>query len=138
MRVSYRTWPATVPAVAHVLKRGLTLPPGLTVLVGENGSGKSTLVELLAEAYGLNPQGGSRGTSFATRPSEPSLGEQLVVERGANRPRWAYFLRADTMHSLYTYIEQNPGKTADPEFHRLSHGEGFLAMLRSRVDERGF
>jgi ABC-type molybdenum transport system ATPase subunit/photorepair protein PhrA len=28
------------------------------VIVGENGSGKSTVVETLAEAYGLNPQGG--------------------------------------------------------------------------------
>jgi predicted ATPase len=71
------------------------------VLVGENGSGKSTVVETLAEAYGLNPQGGS------------ALGQS-----------WSYFLRADTMHQLYTYLEQNPGKSDDP-WHELSHGEGF-------------
>jgi hypothetical protein len=52
-------WPATVPAVAQVLREDLNLPAGLTVLVGENGSGKSTIVEMLAEACGLNPQGGS-------------------------------------------------------------------------------
>ena len=52
-------WPATVPAVAQVLHEDLSLPAGLTVLVGENGSGKSTIVEMLAEACGLNPQGGS-------------------------------------------------------------------------------
>ena len=43
-------------------------PRGLTVLVGENGSGKSTVVESLAEAYGLNPQGGSaQGRLFRIR-----------------------------------------------------------------------
>jgi ABC-type multidrug transport system fused ATPase/permease subunit len=38
-------WPASVPALAQVLRDGLELPAGLTVLVGENGSGKSTVVE---------------------------------------------------------------------------------------------
>ena len=45
IRVS--VWPASVPALAQVLRDGLELPAGLTVLVGENGSGKSTVVETL-------------------------------------------------------------------------------------------
>ena len=53
------SWPSTVPAARHLLHAGLELAPGITILVGENGSGKSTVVEMLAEAYGLNPQGGS-------------------------------------------------------------------------------
>lgn len=131
-------WPATVPAVDQLLAEGLELPAGVTVLVGENGSGKSTVVELLAEACGLNPQGGSAMASlFRTRESEPGLGQQLIVERGAGRPRWSYFLRADTMHTLYSYLEDNPG--ARPEkFHELSHGEGFLEILRTRVNQPGF
>ena len=61
-------WPATVPAVRQLLSEGLELPPGLTVLVGENGSGKSTVMEMLAEACGLNPQGGSaQAELFSTR-----------------------------------------------------------------------
>jgi predicted ATPase len=130
-------WPATVPAVAQMLCDGLELPAGLTVLVGENGSGKSTLVEILAEAYGLNPQGGSALGQFRTRDSEPGLGSSLIVERGIDRPRWSYFLRADTMHGLYTYLEDNPGRRPE-RFHELSHGEGFLEVLRTRVSEPGF
>ena len=135
IRVS--AWPASVPALAQVLRDGLELPAGLTVLVGENGSGKSTVVETLAEAYGLNPQGGSAmGQSFRIRPSEPGVGAELTVVRGV-RPRWSYFLRADTMHQLYTYLEQNPGQSDDP-WHQLSHGEGFLEILRTRVNQTGF
>ena len=123
LRVDESAWPASVPALAQVLRHGLELPAGLTVLVGENGSGKSTVVETLAEAYGLNPQGGSAlGQSFRIRESEPGVGGDLIVVRGV-RPRWSYFLRADTMHQLYTYLEQNPGKSDDP-WHQLSHGEG--------------
>ena len=136
--VDLDAWPATVPAIAQILADGLELPAGLTVLVGENGSGKSTVVETLAEAYGLNPQGGSvQGRLFRTRDSEPGIGSSLVVERGPSRPHWSYFLRADTMHTLYSYLEDNPGRKQE-RFHELSHGEGFLQMLRTRVNEPGF
>ena len=130
-------WPATVPAVAQVLRDDLVLAPGLTVLVGENGSGKSTIVEMLAEACGLNPQGGSAGARlFQVRDSEPGLGRYLEAERGAVRG-WSYFLRADTMHGFYSYLEDNPGRTPE-NFHQLSHGEGFLEILRTRVNQSGF
>jgi predicted ATPase len=131
-------WPGTVPAIAQVLRRGLRLPSGLTVLVGENGSGKSTLVEMLAEAVGLNPQGGSAGSAYRTRAAEPAIGPQLIVERAAGRPRWSYFLRADTMHGQYSYLEDNPARGREAAFHELSHGEGFLEILRTRVSEPGF
>jgi predicted ATPase len=130
-------WPATVPAVEQILCEGLELPAGLTVLVGENGSGKSTVVEILARACGLNPQGGSAIARFQTRDSEPDVGPDLLVERGALRPHWSYFLRADTMHQLYSYLEDHPGR-APERFHELSHGEGFLAILRTRVNQPGF
>jgi MoxR-like ATPase len=42
------SWPSTVPAARHLLRAGLELAPGITILVGENGSGKSTVVEMLA------------------------------------------------------------------------------------------
>ena len=60
------------------------------------------------------------GQSFRIRPSEPGVGAELTVVRGI-RPRWSYFLRTDTMHQLYTYLEQDPGKSANP-FHELRAG----------------
>ena len=136
-QVDESVWPASVPAMAQLLREGLELPAGLTVLVGENGSGKSTVVECLAEAYGLNPQGGSaQAQLFSVRPSEPGKGSELTVVRGV-KPRWAYFLRADTMNQLYAYLEQNPGRRTE-RLHELSHGEAFLEILRTRVNETGF
>jgi predicted ATPase len=136
-RPQYDRWPACVPAVDHILRSGLDLTPGLTIFVGENGSGKSTVVELLAEAYGLNPQGGSVLARYADRVTEPGLGAHLVLERGAVRPRWSYFVRADTAHGLYTYLEEHPGGE-EPTYHELSHGEGFLALLQTKVNGPGF
>lgn len=123
-------WPATVPAVGWLLDHGLE-PGSLTILVGENGSGKSTIIEGLAIAYGLSPEGGSTGARHSTRVSESDLGAALSLTRGAGASRWGYFLRAETMHGLYTYLEDHPSARGEPEFHALSHGESFLAMLAS-------
>ena len=123
-------WPATLPAVRQLLDDGLDLG-GLTILVGENGAGKSTIVEAVAMAYGLSPEGGSTGARHSTRPSESALADHLQLSRGAGAARWGYFLRAETMHGLFSYLEDHPGGD-DPVFHELSHGESFLAMLASR------
>ncbi len=123
-------WPALLPPVRQLLDDGLDLS-GLTILVGENGVGKSTLVEAVAMAYGLSPEGGSTGARHSTRASESPLAGHLQLTRGAGAARWGYFLRAETMHGLFSYLEDNPGRE-DPAFHELSHGESFLAMLMTR------
>ncbi|WP_112243671.1 AAA family ATPase [Kribbella monticola] len=133
-----RTWPHSIPAVRQILTDGLELKPGVTFLVGENGAGKSTLVEAIAIAFGMSPEGGSTGARLTTRASESPLPRDLVLTRGAGAPRWGFFLRAETMHGYYTYLEQNPSPyREDPRFHELSHGEGFLEVLRSRFDSPG-
>lgn len=133
-------WPATLPAVRQLLDRGLDLAPGVTFLVGENGSGKSTIVEAVAAAYGLSPEGGSRGARHTTRATESPLGDALRIVRSPGRLVSSYFLRAETMHGLYTYLEQNPSQDVRGEarFHEMSHGESFLEVLRSRFQGYGF
>ena len=130
-------WPASVPALAQVLRDGLELPAGLTVLVGENGSGKSTVVETLAEAYGLNPQGGSAlGQSFRIRPSEPGVGAELTVVRGVGRA--GRISCAPTRCTSCTPTWSRTRASRPTRSIELSHGEGFLEILRTRVNETGF
>jgi predicted ATPase len=131
------SWPFTLPVIRQVLTEGLDLSP-LTILVGENGSGKSTLVEGVALAYGFSPEGGSTNANHSSRVSESSLHEELRLSRGI-ASRWGFFLRAETMHGFYTYLEENPDRSgADPRFHEMSHGESFLTILRTRFNEPGF
>ncbi len=129
------SWFAAVPAVAQVLRDGWELG-AVTVLVGENGSGKSTLVEALAVAFGLGAEGGSTGARNETRVSESGLWRHLVLERGAGAPRRGFFLRAETMHGFFTYLEANPSPH-DQVFHAMSHGESFLALAADRMRGRG-
>ncbi|QZN85834.1 AAA family ATPase [Cellulomonas sp. C5510] len=128
-------WFARVPAVAQVLRDGWDLGAA-TVLVGENGAGKSTLVEALAMAFGMGAEGGSTGARGVTRASESTLWRHLVLERGAGGSKRGFFLRAETMHGFFTYLEDNPSP-ADLAFHEMSHGESFLALAEDRMRGRG-
>jgi predicted ATPase len=122
-------WPATLPPVAALLD-GVSLGSA-TVLVGENGSGKSTVVEAIALAYGLSPEGGSVGARHSTRGTESQLWDHLQLVRNAGASKRGYFLRAETMHGFFTYLEQNPGN--DPVvFHERSHGESFIDLVEDR------
>jgi predicted ATPase len=123
-------WPFTLGPVAQLLDEGLELGE-LTILVGENGVGKSTIVEAIAMAYGLSAEGGSTNPRPSDRPTESQLHQRLQLVRGLARSRWGYFLRAETMHGLLTYLEQNPG--ADGAYHERSHGEAFAELLATKV-----
>lgn len=130
-------WPSTIPAVAQILDEGLDLAAGVTLLVGENGSGKSTIVEAVAMAFGLSGEGGSTQARHSTRSSESPLWKWVRLERSPGAPRWGFFLRAETMHGFYSYLEDHPGRGDEPRFHELSHGESFLEILRTRFDSPG-
>lgn len=131
-------WPATLAPVAQVLQDGLDLGRA-TVFVGENGSGKSTLIEAIAEAYGLSVEGGSTGARHSTRASESGLSEHLQLVRNAGTTRRGYFLRAETMHGFFTYLEKNPSTSlrGDTAFHAMSHGESFLELVVDRFRGAG-
>jgi predicted ATPase len=136
-----RGYPFDPPAVAWLVRSGgLTVPPGVTFLVGENGSGKSTLVEAIATAAGFNPEGGSRNFRFATRSSESSLGEHLVLTWGTTKPRNGFFLRAESYFNVATEIERlgMVGSYGGVSPHERSHGEAFLDLVTHRFGPRGF
>jgi predicted ATPase len=133
-------YPWEIPAVA-ALRNGLDLPDGVTFLVGENGSGKSTLVEGLALALGFNAEGGTRSLRHRTYESESPLAGHLVVERSPGKPRNGFFLRAETMHGVFTEVETMPFADLRPyggaSLHARSHGESFLQVVRHRFAGQG-
>ncbi|WP_404288972.1 ATP-binding cassette domain-containing protein [Glutamicibacter arilaitensis] len=126
-------WPMVMPPVRQLLLEGLDLGQ-ITVMVGENGVGKSTLLEALAISFGLNAEGGSTGAMHATRASESSLSQLLKLHRGAAASRKGFFLRAETMHSFYTYLEESRVGSA---LHERSHGESFLDLVGERANLKG-
>lgn len=132
---------AHVPAVG-ALRDGVELHPQVTFLVGENGSGKSTLVEAIAVACGLNAEGGGRNLRHATRESHAPLGDHLQVVRGTRRPKSDFFLRAESVFTLATALEELGAGALDAyggqSLHEVSHGESFLAILLNRFGPDGF
>jgi len=128
-------WWAQIPAVRQVLSEGWRLAP-ITVLVGDNGAGKSTLVEAVATAFGMGPEGGAIGSGYTTRASESGL--PLTIRRDIGAGRRGFFLRAETMHAFYTFLEENPGNSPyEPVFHEMSHGESFLTLVGDRMVHPG-
>jgi predicted ATPase len=131
--IARSTWPATLAPVEQLVNDGLPLGAA-TVFVGENGSGKSTLVEGIAIAFGLSAEGGSNNPREQARESESVLHDHLLLRRHGGASRRGYFLRAETMHGFFTYLEQHPRTSGRPEprFHELSYGESFLALVSDR------
>jgi predicted ATPase len=128
-------------AVVRGLAGGLALHPAVTYLIGENGSGKSTLLEALAVAAGMNPEGGSSNFAFSTRESHSPLGRAVRLIRGARRPRTDFFLRAESLFTAATYVEELGSKALIPyggtSLHEQSHGEAFLAVMVNRFGPEG-
>jgi predicted ATPase len=140
-------YPFTLPVVRHLARTGgVDLDPGVTFLVGDNGTGKSTLVEGIAVAAGFNAEGGSRSFRFATRATESSLGDQLVLRRGIRKPRNGFFLRAESYYNVASEIERLDGDPGSPSLlpayggispHERSHGQSFLDLVTHRFGPYG-
>jgi predicted ATPase len=140
-------YPWQLPAVRAIsqARNGLELSAPVTYLIGENGSGKSTLLEAIAVAAGMNPEGGSSNFRFSTRASHSPLGAATQLTRGARRPRTDFFLRAESLFTTATYLEEldpaNPAAALHAyggvSLHEQSHGESFLAVLVHRFGGHG-
>lgn len=111
----------------------------ITFFVGENGSGKSTLLEAIAVAYGFNPEGGTRNYSFSTYDSHSELCDAIRLIKGYKKPRWGYFLRAESFYNVASAEEEysREGGVQPEYYHRKSHGESFLAMAQSNFTGNG-
>lgn len=140
-------YPFTLPGVAHLAHAGgLALAPGVTFLVGENGTGKSTLIEAIAVAAGFNPEGGSQNFRFATRATESSLGDHLILTWGTAKPRTGFFLRAESYYNVASEIERLDRDPGSPPLlpayggfspHERSHGESFIDLVANRFGPGG-
>jgi predicted ATPase len=113
----------------------------VTTFVGDNGSGKSTIIEALAVASGFNAEGGGRNLSFSTFDTHSPLHRHLVLQWN-QRPRWGWFLRAETFYGMATHVESdNDARTGlsrlFPNLHSRSHGESFLDLALARFEGPG-
>ncbi len=138
-------YPWNLPMI-EALEAGVALDPRVTYLIGENGSGKSTLLEAVAVAAGMNAEGGSSNFSFATRASHSELWEAIRLVRGVRRPATDYFLRAESVFTAATYLEeldlQEHGRRVHDAYggaslHEQSHAEAFLAVMLNRFGPNG-
>ena len=126
-----------IPALAGL--RELEFEDGVTFFVGENGSGKSTLLEAIAICYGFNPEGGTKNYRFSTYDSHSELCRAMTLIKGAGKPGWGYFLRAESFYNVATaedrYSHEIGGRPQN--YHTRSHGERFLALAQSNFRGRG-
>jgi predicted ATPase len=138
-------WPFTVPCVAALARDGLELTRPVTFLVGENGSGKSTLVEAIAEAAGLDAQGGRAGRKYGNNREKTPLGtvmrlgltrEGAKMRTGPRTKRKGYFLRAETAFGFAEVVSGMPGYWED-DLSEQSHGEGFMVIFDAMFREPG-
>jgi len=120
------SYPFTIPAVRTM---GVLEPhPDVTFFVGENGAGKSTVLEAIAVALGMPAEGGTRNVHRAQQEVSP-LHRVLKLVKGWRLPRASYFLRAESLFNVFTYLDQlGPGGA--PSLHLKSHGEAFLDVLQ--------
>lgn len=104
----------------------------ITFFVGENGSGKSTLLEALAIRCGFNPEGGTRNYSFSTYDDYSDFHEAVTLFKGYRRPKWGYFLRAESFYNVASAEEEYSRYGGRPErLHQQSHGESFLSIVQN-------
>jgi predicted ATPase len=124
------TYPFSIPAVREL---GVLEPhPDVTFFVGENGAGKSTVLEAIAVALGMPAEGGTRNV-FRQQQAVSPLHRVLKVVKSWHRPRHSYFLRAESLFNVFTYLDELPG--GGPSLHLRSHGEAFMDVMQGFIGD---
>lgn len=125
-----------IPAISGI--DTFTFHKPITFFVGENGSGKSTLLEAIAVAYGFNAEGGTKNYSFSTYNSHSELCEAMTIFKGYRRPKFGYFLRAESFYNVATKeIDYSDDDHPSKGYHQKSHGESFLAIAQDYMGADG-
>lgn len=97
-------------------------------------------------ASGFNPEGGSQNFQFATRATESSLGDYMVLTWSGRKPRTGFFLRAESYYNVATEIERLDREPSSPPLlpayggispHERSHGESFVDLVTHRFGPDG-
>jgi predicted ATPase len=143
-KVRMGEWPFTIPAVRDLVEHSFEPSPGLTIFIGENGSGKSTIVEAIASAWARHVRADRRNVSLkvSAQPSDEDsdLYRALRLLGTPGGGKGGFFLRAEKMHELFTSVGPE-GRWADRfggvDLHARSHGQAFIQVLKTRVEERG-
>ena len=125
-----------IPAISGI--DTFTFHKPITFFVGENGSGKSTLLEAIAVAYGFNAEGGTKNYSFSTYNSHSELCEAMTISKGYRRPKFGYFLRAESFYNVATKeIDYSDDDHPSKGYDQKSHGESFLAIAQDYMGADG-
>ncbi len=153
-------FPLNLPAFKTLQE--LELHKDVTFFVGENGSGKSTILEGIAEIMGMGGQGGTGNfaetkgnrsryrSNLGDESGRSGLADYLKPVRGAHRPKDRFFLRAESLYNIGTYLEDlvnDPDAMTSPEevfrryggksLHNSSHGESFMTILVNTLGGSG-
>lgn len=135
-------YPFCIPVISAFTE--LEFSKSVTYIVGDNGSGKSTLLEAIAMLLGINPEGGSKNFNFHTVETHSCLSESLRPVRASLNYNDTFFFRAESFYNVnseierlekinYTMLKSYGGKS----LHMLSHGEGFMALIKHRLSGQG-
>jgi predicted ATPase len=102
--------------------------------------GKSTLLEAIAVAIGLGAEGGTRNTLFETASTISELHEVLKIVKSFSYPRDHFFLRAESLYNVASYLDNlgiSMASYGGKSLHQQSHGESFLALLVNKFRGKG-
>jgi predicted ATPase len=126
---NFEMYPFNIPSIKFLDE--LKFHEDVTFIVGENGSGKSTILEALALHQGFGLEGGTKNVYLNIHNNASNLKDFITVAKSSIRPTDYFFLRAESLYNVATYMEGVRRSYEDKSLHERSHGEAFIAIAQS-------